>query len=422
MKVKVLKDFISDENAVIKGTIIEVSDEFGAELLEKGTVEAHVIDKSVKVAEVEVKEISEEVKEEVQKELEVELEQKNVVEEIMTIEVKEQKVAPEVKLMNTLKLAKAIKTGKWTDETKAIVGQGETTAADGGALVDNMIVDGIYANAVASSNLMGKCQQKPVGVGYNGMEIRQLNESAGTPADYNGINLQVVAEGVQINVNKIAYTTKTYAVNKLCALVPFTSEIMEDVPGIIPFTEAQVGAAYGLKIDAEILYGTSSLLTAAVGNAGSKAVTLADASAPTLAELREMYMSQINIGQSEWIMSGAVYENILGLESTLGQPVLQPNYAVSPFGTLLGRPVSIVNCMLGLNGEAGTIGLVDMSNGYVLGTKGGVKMARSIHVYFDVDNELFRWILRVAGGPTKAVTMTLADGRTVAPMVFGHDS
>jgi HK97 family phage major capsid protein len=78
--------------------------------------------------------------------------------------------------------------------------------------------------------------------------------------------------------------------------------------------------------------------------------------------------------------------------------------------------------MRGANGAAGTIGFVDMSNGYVIGTKGGVKMARSVHVYFDSDQEVFRWILRIAGGPTKAVTMTLADGRTVSPMVFAHDA
>lgn len=406
MKVKVIKDFIpaESENAVLKGTIIEVSDEFAAELIESKHVETHVIDKSVEVVP------------------EVEVEIKNVIlEDKMDIQVGEKLVSPEQKLIGSLKFAKSLATGKWDAETKAN-GQNETTAADGGVLVSNEIVSGIYANAINTSFILGKCQSKPIGQNYNGMEVRQLNESNGTPADYNGVTLAVTAEGVAIVPQKLAYAKKTYAVNKLTAMVPFTSELLEDVPGIVAFTEQIVGRAYGLKIDQEILYGTSSLLTASVGNAGSRAVTLADASAPTLAELTEMYMAQINQGQAEWFMSGAVYSNIMGLESTLGQPVIQPLYTVAPYGTLFGRPINIVPCMRGANGNAGTISFSDFGNGYIIGTKGGVKMANSIHLYFNTDEEVYRWVLRIAGGPTKAVTMTLADGRVVSPLVMGHDS
>jgi HK97 family phage major capsid protein len=185
---------------------------------------------------------------------------------------------------------------------------------------------------------------------------------------------------------------------------------------------AQVGAAFGMKLDQEILYGTNSLLTAAVGHAGSKAVTLSDASAPTLAEITEMYMANINPTVADWYVSGKVYQSLIGLEDTNGNKVLTPNYAVSPFGTLFGRPVHIVNCMKGANGVAGTIGFCDFANGYLVGTKGGVKFSRSVELYWLTDQEAMRWILRVGGAPTKASTLTLADSRAVASLVFGHDA
>jgi len=419
MKLKVIKEFEANDETFEVGALIEIEDtEYAEKLMSDELVEKYV---EIKSAVVETEEKEDEQVVEV-KDISEEVSQEN---EIMDIEVKEEKLTPEKKLMNAMAVAKALKTNHWTEETKAIAGQGETVAADGGALVDEEIVDGIWANAVETGQLIGKVSQRPIGKNRNTLEIKQLNEANGTPADYNGVALSVTAEGGTISPQKLAYATATAAANKLTALVPFTEEILEDdAHGILAFTEQQVGAAFGLKVDEEILYGTSSLLTAAVGDGGSVATTLVDASAPTIAELHDMFKSQINVGGSEWYMSGQVYENINQLSrgaSDFG-PVIVPNYSVSPFGTLLGRPVNVINAMKGANGEAGTIGLCDWKNGYILGTKGGVKMAKSIHLYFDTDQSCYRWTLRIAGLPMKASTMTLNDGRTVAPLVFGNDS
>lgn len=422
-KLLIVKTFTQDEVEYVEGTEIEVSAEFASELIEKELAQ-----------EVEVKESKEEVEVKDDKidelaskmaSLEEKLtefkskEQKG--NKIMNIEVKDKMESPEQKLAKSVKLAKALATNIWDEETKSAAGQNIATAGDGGALVDPLIIDGIYANAIATSKILPKVQQRPVGANHSSFKIKQLNEPDGTPANYNGIQLDVIAEGNAITPRKLAYTSNTVAINKLAAVIPFTNEILEDVPGVVPFTESEVGKAFGLKVDEEILYGTESLLTATVGHAGSRAFTLADASAPTLAELRGMYVANIRPETAEWYMSGIVYEHIMGLEDSNGNKVLQPNYQVSPFGTLLGRPVHIVPCMKGDNGVAGTISFADFGEGYVVGTKGGVKMARSVELYFLSDEEALRWVLRIGGAPTKARTMTLADGRAVSPIVNGFD-
>ena len=421
MKLKLIKDIMVDEKAYLKDSVVEVNDEFGSELLEQKSAEVYVVEKSISIAETKAVVENEDVKAVENTAIETkDISEKGI---NMSIEVKDVNLSKEQKMARTYKLAKFMKTGIGDAETKASAGQNETTAADGGALVDNDIVNGIWSNAIATAQILPLVQQRPVGRNFNTLEIKQLNEANGTPADYNGINLAVYAEGAQIAVAKRAYKIATASVNKLSTIIPFSSELLEDdAHGILAATENDIGKAFGLKIDQEILYGTSSLLTASVGNAGSRAVTLADASAPTAAELASMYMSQINPSQAEWFMSGTVYQGLMGLEDTAGNPVLAPNYNVSPFGTLFGRSVNVVSCMLGANGAAGTIGFCDWADGYIVGTKGGIKMASSIHVYFDTDDEAFRWVLRIAGMPKKAATMTLADARVVSPLVFGHDS
>jgi len=402
---------------------VKVGEDFAKQLIDEKKAELF-IEKEIEVVETKEAEVEEtEVEEEVVIEKKVDLtvsEEK----EVMSIEVKDVKLSPEAKMVRSFRLAKAAKTGIYSEaDQKAIQGQGELVAADGGALVDEEIVQGIMKNAIETGQILPKVSKRAVGKNRNALEVKQLDESSGTPADYNGVVLSVTAEGGVISPTKRAFKNTQVAVNKLTAMIPFSDEIMEDdAHGLIADTQNDVGKAFGLKADDEILYGTDSLLTASVGHAGSVAVTLADASNPTIAEIHELYMAQIAPAQAEWYMSGAVYENLNQQESTSGGPVITPNYAVSPFGTLLGRPVNIVNCMLGLNGESGTIGFCDWSAGYVLGTKGGVKQARSMHLYFDSSQEAFRWVWRVAGMPTKCVTMTLKDGRTVAPLVFGNDS
>lgn len=435
MKLKLLKDILVEEKAYLKDSIVEVNDEFAAELVEAKSAEEYVVTKAIalvegvegvegaKVTEVEVVTEVPEVPEVEVKGVKLDTKEIETEEKQMDIKVGEKLMSKAQKFAQAVKLAKFAKTGVGDAEIKAIAGQGELVAADGGALVDNDIVSGIWKNAIDVSYIMPKVQQRPVGKNFNALEVKQLNESSGTPADYNGVNLIVYAEGAQIAVAKRAFKNASAAVNKLSTIIPFTNEILEDdAHGILASTEEDVGKAFGLKLDQEILYGTDSLLTASVGDAGSRAVTLADASAPTAVELAEMYMAQINPAAAEWYMSGMVYQNLITLEDTAGNPVLVQNYAVSPFGTIFGRPVNIVPCMLGVDGAAGTIGFCDWASGYIMGTKGGVKMASSMHVYFDTDQEAVRWTLRVAGLPKKAVTMTLADTRVVANLVFGHDA
>ena len=101
----------------------------------------------------------------------------------------------------------------------------------------------------------------------------------------------------------------------------------------------------------------------------------------------------------------------LGREvGTGGVPAYMPpgGLSASPFGTLKGLPV--VPCEY--CAAANTTGDIILANlqGYVLGTKGGMRAESSIHVAFTTDELAFRFIVRADGQPWRASPVTLEQG------------
>jgi HK97 family phage major capsid protein len=77
----------------------------------------------------------------------------------------------------------------------------------------------------------------------------------------------------------------------------------------------------------------------------------------------------------------------------------------SPYGTLLGRPVMVIEQCTAPD-TAGDIILADFRNGYILAEKGGIQSDMSIHVRFVYDESLFRFVLRIDGQPIRASVLT----------------
>ena len=68
-------------------------------------------------------------------------------------------------------------------------------------------------------------------------------------------------------------------------------------------------------------------------------------------------------------------------------------------------------------GTQGDIGLADFSQ-YLIGDKGGIKVATSIHLRFDYDETAFRFVLRYDGQPWWLSALTPRRGTsTLSPFV-----
>jgi HK97 family phage major capsid protein len=82
--------------------------------------------------------------------------------------------------------------------------------------------------------------------------------------------------------------------------------------------------------------------------------------------------------------------------------------SAKPYGTLMGRPVIPVEWCSTL-GTAGDIVLADLRH-YVTATKGMIEQMMSIHLRFDYDESVFRFIFRIDGQPWWSAPLTPYKG------------
>lgn len=78
-------------------------------------------------------------------------------------------------------------------------------------------------------------------------------------------------------------------------------------------------------------------------------------------------------------------------------------------GRLMGIPLVISQHCQSI-GTAGDIFLLDLSKYLVLTKGSGIESAFSMHLYFDVDASVFRFVFRVAGQPWLSAPITSANG------------
>ena len=90
---------------------------------------------------------------------------------------------------------------------------------------------------------------------------------------------------------------------------------------------------------------------------------------------------------------------------------------VSPYGTLLGRPV-IVSQHANTFSSLGDVLLVDLSYYQTITKAGGMQTATSMHLYFDADMTAFRTTFRMDGQSKIAAPITPAKGTaTLSPFI-----
>lgn len=412
--VKLLRKYMDEsDNVYDVGSVLEVSDDIAEELIKGEKAEAH--DGIVK--EVKAEDIKAEIKNAVTEAIEG-IKKENTEEvEVKSIEVVED--APLWKDEGEF-LGAVMKASKGNVDERLYksTGQNEATDADGGYLVEHRIGNEIYQAAAQASVLLPKCSTMEIGANANGMKINMVNESARSATTlFGGVRLYSPAEGVAKTAFKQAYTQVDIDLGKLCAVNYVTDELLQDRTALRSFIAGNVGNAFAWVIDDDILHGTTNTALQAIeNNAATVQVTVAGAN-PTAAELANMYAAMLpgSVNKAEWYMSLSQYVAIMQLENTAGNKLVQPSYEVSPYGTLFGRPVNVIE-QADVDANDTSVMFLDLSQ-YLVIKKGGIQEATSIHVKFLEDETAFRWVMRIGGAPKLASTITLPDGSVCSPFV-----
>jgi len=310
----------------------------------------------------------------------------------------------------------------------AALGSGENVGADGGFLVqqDQMapIIDRIFNAGVIAS----RCRTINVGPSANGVKIPLINEtSRATGSRWGGVQTYWVDEGVAPTATRPKFRNTEFALKKLAAVSYATDELLADATAMDSILDQAFTEEMAFELDDTLWNGTGTGQPKGVLNLNatvSVAKETGQAASTLLAENIEKMYARLwarSMRSAVWYINQDVLPQLFQLKhevGTGGTPVFVPPGGLSeaPFGTLLGRPIEVIEHAATL-GTVGDIVLADMSQ-YALVRKGGIARAASIHVQFLTDQTAFRWILRVNGNTLWLSALTPYKGsNAISPFV-----
>ena len=217
--------------------------------------------------------------------------------------------------------------------------------------------------------------------------------------------------------------------HKMAVLVPISDELLEDSSvSMAAFINNVVPQAIAFQRDADHYYGTGANMALGAANPLNPAlITVAAQPAQAIntivfENIVNMWarFKMINQASSIWVTGHDAFPQLATMAMGVGAggvPVWMPAGGVSglPYNTLMGLP-ALMTEKTQLLGTAGDIALIDWSQYYYADK--GLKVAQSIHLWFDYDVQAFRFVLRSDGQPAWATPLTPANnGPTLSPFV-----
>lgn len=307
---------------------------------------------------------------------------------------------------------------------RAATGMGIGIDSDGGFMVPEQFADGVVTRAFAGGAILSRVKRIPIA--GNQYHMTLIDETArSTGSRWGGVRGYRIGEGAAPTVSKPKTRRATLDVTKKIGVAVWASEEqLQDAPATDAILSDAMSQELIWMLESEIWSGLGVAECLGVGNSGAL-VTQAKVAAQVAATVVAGNASDMNARLwtgSHKTAAWYINQMVLGQlpQMTIGNmPVWLPPTGLvgsSPFGTLLGKPIEVVEYAAAL-GSVGDINLYDFSQ-YALGEKPGNGLARSIHVKFLEGEEVFRQIVRADGLPLWNNTLTLADGSTtVSPFI-----
>lgn len=254
----------------------------------------------------------------------------------------------------------------------------------------------------------------PTGVG----NVSIAQKTVGSLAQ--AVNQMNTDTGAAINVPLVDDTTADlHEVGELAndteqepAVAGITSTVQKLTSGIVYVSE-ELLADSAFSVDAlitklfqtrlvnglskRIFAGNSGSFSAITANAPVK-VTTASGTAIAWNELTQLYGS-IDAYYREngsWVMNSATHAYLMGITSTTGQPILQPDTTGRPFMSLLSKPIVIAENAPGIALGSAPILFGDLSS-YTLRTTRGIGIQRNDAIGFVNGSVAFKLTVRSGG-------------------------
>lgn len=301
----------------------------------------------------------------------------------------------------------------------AATGLNETSPSDGGFLVQTDFSSELLQQVYQTGILAPRCRRISISGNSNGIKINGVDETSRASTRSGGIVGYWKDEAAQKTASKPKFRQIELTLHKLIGLCYATDELLADAAALEGFIRQAFAAEFGFLLDDAIIRGTGAGQPLGILNAGCLVTVTKEAGqgADTIVweNVVKMY-ARLFAGSrpnAVWLINQAAEAQLMQMAMSVGTggvPVYLPagGASQSPYATLFGRPVIAIEQCSAL-GDVGDIIFADF-NGYILAEKGGIESAMSIHVKFDYDESVFRFVLRCDGQPVRANSLTPYKG------------
>jgi HK97 family phage major capsid protein len=279
----------------------------------------------------------------------------------------------------------------------------EGVGEDGGFAVPPEFREAIMSKVMGEDTLIGRTDQ----LTSSGNTLTIPTDETTAWQSSGGIQAFWENEAAQLGQSKPLLDQTSVRLNKLTALVPMTSELLEDAPAMDTYLRRKAPEKIDFKVTNAIFDGTGGGQPTGLLRADSLITVAKEGSQPAdtvvFENVNKMYSRMFARWRQNaiWLINQDIEPQLNSLNHPGdSSPVFMPPGGISqaPFGTILGRPIVPTEACKTL-GDLGDIVFVDLSQYLTVTKTGGIRAETSIHLWFDYDMTAFRFILRVAGQP-----------------------
>lgn len=314
---------------------------------------------------------------------------------------------------------------RWDDAVRVKdMEEGSNTA--GGFLVPEQLVMNIQEKQLEASIVRPRAAIQPMT--SNRVLIPADVDTNHQTNYFGGITIYRPGEAGQKTATSPTVDQIELVLNKVTGLCHVSDELLEDsAVAVGAMITRKFGQAIAFVQDYDFINGTGAKQPLGLANAANPclitvtAITGQGAATIVAENILDMYMRCSNKGSAVWLANHDTFRQLATMAlavGTGGVPLWMPANGLSgkPYNTLMGNPVIFTEKCQTL-GTAGDIILADLSQ-YMIGEKGGLQVATSMHFKFDYDQQSFRFVLRYDGQPTwKSALTPKVSSTTMSPFV-----
>lgn len=311
---------------------------------------------------------------------------------------------------------------------RAATGLSEGVPSDGGFLVQQDFSTELLKKAYELGQLASRVRRIPISAGANGLKINAIDETSRVDGSrWGGVQAYWVDEAAQKTASKPKFRQIQLNLHKLVGLCYATDELLEDQVAMGSIMTEAFAEEFAFKLDDAIFRGDGAGKPLGILSSGAVVSQAAEGgqAVDTIVSQNVIKMySRLwprSRANAVWLANIEIFPQLAQMKldvGTGGAPVYLPanGLAGQPFDTLMGLPLLFIEQASAI-GDVGDIALVDLSQ-YLAIDKGGVQAASSIHVRFQYDESVFRFVYRVDGQPIWNSALTPYKGAgTLSPFI-----